>query len=268
MKSNQKSMFVTIAAIAFVIILVYGLVVYLFIAPKGGNDPSTEVAAADVGSLNPSNVRLDLQDGNVSSDKNLIVILKMSGLGNKETVDELRKSGNVTIEINGDRADINNTESPNEDSLLITAQTRISDEKYRDFNDGKLQSLEIRANINYKSDSTASKYLSTEFQKGTKSSSLGQEIVFGTKTGPGVTDPRNTSTTAMQTPNANKSEASNIRLGPAEVTRNRDNPRTPVSIPPPRPTSTIPAVSDSEQDLIRRMKNNNIVRKNSNSNSN
>lgn len=175
---NHKGKIISIATIAGVLLAGYGLFVYWYVFPNDDHLKTDDIASL-ITELNLSKIRLDLEDGNVSSDKKMMLTLKLSGLdGGKNVIEELRKDGYLSVEVDDQKAKIQNTEAIGDNALMIRVQTDISEEKFNNFNDGKSQTLNVRTDLNYGAGDTVSKTVSTNFKKSGKSSSLGQEIAF------------------------------------------------------------------------------------------
>lgn len=262
---NQKSMIISIAGIAVVFLIGYGAFIYFFVFPENDKEINVKTTRV-VKELNISDVRLDLEKGTISPDKDLIVTMKLSGLGDKEMIETLRQDDNLTVELNKKKADIKSTEPDGEDTLIVTAQTKINDDIFRDFNEGKPQDLEVRTDLQYKVDKTATKFINTKYQKGTENSSAGQEISFG------KIPKEKDSTSEKQTQTARKTQTAKTpskrpkpskKKADAKVVRKR--------IPPPpsnkrrRTIDNSPPSKSIDRSLIDRLKRNK-VRKNTNSN--
>jgi hypothetical protein len=177
--TTQKGKIISVIALIGILLIGYGIFVYSFVFPKNGNSASSNQNTVSQ-NPNPSKIRIDLQSGNITTDKKMLIVLKLSGFETPDSTAEMQKEGNIEIEINGKSTAVQNIEAIGETTLVIKAQTEITDDKFNDFNNGKNQILDLRIDFIYDRNNTATKVLSTSFKKNDKTpSSSGQEIAFG-----------------------------------------------------------------------------------------
>ena len=181
--TSLKGKIIAASAVVAALLAGYVIVVYWFVVPqitdgKGTRDiDSKTIVGKD---LNPSKVRVRVKDGNITSERKMLLTLILSGL-DEAAIIELQKDDNLLIEINEIAAKILSRESFEGDALLVQTESDVSDQQYKDFNNGKFQILDLRTDLNYNQGDTISKMLTTRFKKGSKKSSLGQEIAFNDK---------------------------------------------------------------------------------------
>ena len=266
-KNNKK--FAIIAAAAGLIIIGYGIFVYLFVFPSGKKNDSGD-AVETVTRLDPSKVRLDVESGAISIDRVLNLTLKLSGLENKETAEELSKNDNLRLEINQNQAEIAETQISNEDVLMIRAKIPLSDDVYNNFSGGQTQNLEVRTDLQYDAGKTATKMLSTSFKKKDSTNSLGQEIAFvgNTENSNNMVTTANTNGTSVAPPTASKPNpqktVNNKDVYSKTTQRNRDEENYNRAIPVPRSSVTNSSrrrPPSEEEDVVDDLKRNKVVKK-------
>lgn len=217
---------------------IYGIIVYFFVFPSNKKQNSDQTTSV-ITDADSSKIKLDVQSGNMSSDKKMILTLKISGLDGKDAVEELRKEGNIDIDVDEQKAEIQDTETEGDDALVVRLRTNVADDKYKDFNDGKSQNLDVRANLKYESGAAETKIVSTNFSKGDKNSSLGQEIAFG--------DKKDEKVEVKPTPNSEgPTRTTKTPKTPPEIVR--EKPKTTVSNPPLSPPTAIERQTRREND--------------------
>lgn len=256
---KNKKIFPFIAGIAGLIIIGYGIFVYLFVFPSEKKNEAANPTET-VTSFDPSKVRLDLESGAVSTDKVLNLSLRLSGLENNETIEELTKNDNLKLEINKNRAEILETQISNGNALIVLAKIQLSEDDYNKFSSGQMQNLEVRADMLYDAGKTATQMLSTSFTKKGATTSLGEEISFGNpneKNVAGTTDPKQTPAPKQPTQNTVKKADNSVKSIPppprVETTTRSTPPRITPSSPPTR--------RSEDEEMIDDMKRNKVIRK-------
>lgn len=146
------------------------------------NSNTTENAPVKNKVLNGEKIRLgkDLK-GYVSSNNKMTVEMQITGIGDEQVMEEIRKDNNLQVEINGQPGALEETQIVNGSILKVRASTVLPAEKVEAFNADKSQDFSMSVDILYSGD-VVSKKLDTKFQKSkgkNDTPSLGDLVAFG-----------------------------------------------------------------------------------------
>lgn len=133
------------------------------------------------GALAKADVELITRGGWVDSDDHkMTIVIRVFNL-EPNVVDEIIKSGNVQIEIDGASATIINSEPFQKNGFLTRAEAVISDEKFENFKAGKTQSVEIATIVNNGDDRSLIDVINKRFKSKKKVEVEGTKIDWNTK---------------------------------------------------------------------------------------
>ena len=133
------------------------------VSPKSGSD------------LPSAQVKLITNGGWVDSDdRKMTIVIQVFNL-NPAVVDEIIRSGGIELEIDGESAEIINSEPYRKNGFLTRTKAALSVEKFDKFNIGETQSVEINTTLRYGGETTA-KVINKRFMKQDKTEVEGVKI--------------------------------------------------------------------------------------------
>ncbi len=151
-------------------------------AAETNSNSNVETAPVKNKVLNGEKIRLgkDLK-GYVSSNNKMTVEMQITGIGDEQVMEEIRKDNNLQVEINGQPGALEETQIVNGSILKVRASTVLPADKVEAFNADKSQDFSMSVDILYSGD-VVSKKLETKFQKSKSKNdtpSLGDLVAFG-----------------------------------------------------------------------------------------
>ncbi len=125
--------------------------------------------------LQKAQVKLITNGGWVDSDdRKMTIVIQVFNL-NSSGVDEIIRSGGIELEIDGEPAEIINSEPYRKNGFLTRTKAVLSVEKFEKFNLGETQSVEINTTLRYGGE-TITKVINNRFNKGSKTEVEGIKI--------------------------------------------------------------------------------------------
>ncbi len=130
--------------------------------------------------LNGERIRIGKDMKARVKDSKMSVDLQINGIGGSDVIEEIRKSDNLQIEINGKPATVTDSSIDNGAILKVRAETDLSEEAVANFKADKQQDFTLGVDMFYNGD-VISKKIETKFSKGKGNDSLGELVAFSTE---------------------------------------------------------------------------------------
>jgi hypothetical protein len=180
--------------------------------------------------------------GFIASDNKLTVDLQITGIGETDVIEEIRKDNNLQVEINGQATTLT-SETVNGSILKARAVTPLTAEMTETFNADKPQEFVMNVYMFYNSD-IIEKKVETKFQKGKGANptpSLGVLVAFGEVKEKNITSPKKIR--KAESSDKPKPGNDNDKQQPSKVD---NNPATKRNSPQNKTTTTDSSKTDTE----------------------